>query len=470
MLRATIETIAEVTRGEVLAGSPETVVGGLSIDSRACSPGALFVAMPGEHVDGHTFLVPALECGARALLVTRDRGDIAPALKMAEGLGAPIVRVADTVVALGAIAAWHRNRLTCPVVGITGSTGKTTTKDMLTSVLSQAFRVVATEGNRNNEIGVPLTILAADLGTEVLVVEMGMRGSGQIAALCEIARPTMGLVTNVGVSHIEIMRDETSVADAKGELIAALPADGTAFLNGDDAFSGRIAASSRAPVVRYGLSDSCDVRAESIALDEESRASFDVVWNDTRCPVALSVPGRHNVYNAIAAAAVAVTLGVSCDQLADGLSGARLSSMRMQVFETATGVTVINDAYNANPVSMRAAVETLAGMQASGRRIAVLGDMAELGSLSELAHFQLGECVARSGVEVLVTAGPRASRIAEGARAAGMARENVRQCATVEEASEVLDDVLAAGDIALVKASRVMGLEGVVEGIVTPRG
>jgi UDP-N-acetylmuramoyl-tripeptide--D-alanyl-D-alanine ligase len=469
VLRATIETIAEITLGEVLAGSSETVVSGLSIDSREVAPGALFLAMSGEHFDGHDYLLAALDAGARALMVTRTRGDITPAVEAAERLGAAVVRVNDTIAALGAIASWHRNRLTCPVVGITGSTGKTTTKDMLTSVLAQAFRVVATQGNRNNEIGVPLTVLAADPNTEVLVVEMGMRGIGQIAELALIARPTMGLVTNVGMSHIELMHDETYVADAKGELIAALPDEGRAFLNGDDAFSERIAALSRAPVTRYGLAESCDIRAESIELDEESRASFDVAWHGGRYPVTLGVPGRHNAYNAIAAAAVALALGISCEQLALGLADARLSAMRMQVFETAGGVTVINDAYNANPVSMRAAVETLAGMRARGRRIAVLGDMAELGSFTELAHFQLGELVARLGIDVLVTAGPRAARIAEGARAAGMSPPAVRQCASVEEASEVLDDLLESGDITLVKASRVMGLERVVEGIVTPR-
>jgi UDP-N-acetylmuramoyl-tripeptide--D-alanyl-D-alanine ligase len=323
VLRATIETIAEITLGEVLAGSAETVVSGLSIDSREIDPGALFVAMQGERADGHDYLLAALDAGARALVVTRARGDIAPTVEAAERLGAAVVRVDDTVAALGAVASWHRKRLTCPVVGITGSTGKTTTKDMLTSILARAFKVVATQGNRNNEIGVPLTVLAADPRTEVLVVEMGMRGLGQIAELSLIARPTMGLVTNVGMSHIEIMRDESYVAEAKGELIAALPAEGRAFLNGDDAFSERIAALSHAPVTRYGLTESCDLRAEAIELDEESRASFNIVWDGGRCPVSLEVPGRHNAYNALAAAAVAIELGVSCEQLALGLAAAR---------------------------------------------------------------------------------------------------------------------------------------------------
>lgn len=469
MLRATIETLLEVTGGELLAGSPVTVASGLAVDSRLVAPGAVFVALPGERVDGHDYLLAAIDAGAHGLLVTRSSEDMEAVILRAREAGVAVLRVPDGVRAIAAIARWHRNRLTCMVVGITGSTGKTTTKDMLTSVLAQRFRVVATEGNRNNEIGVPLTVLTADVTTEVLVVEMGMRGSGQIADLAQIARPGLGLVTNVGVSHIELLRDEESVADAKGELIASLPEDGLAFLNGDDAFSDRITALSRAPVMTYGLGEACDVRAEGIVLDADSRAAFEIVWNERRCPVSLSLPGRHNAYNALAAAAVAITLGATCDDVQLGLADARVSAMRMQVFETASGITVINDAYNANPVSMRAAIETLAGVQVTGRRAAVLGDMAELGSLTELAHFQLGEFVHRVGIDTLLTVGSRAVRIAEGARAAGMPVQEVRQCATVDEASEVLDDVIEPGDVVLVKASRVMGLERVVEGIVTPR-
>ena len=470
MLRATVGTLVRVTQGRLIAGNRQTVASGLAIDTRELTPGAAFVALVGEHADGHDFLYDAILAGAHVLFVTLAADELSTLLAQPETADVAVVRVRDGAQALRDIAAWHRTRLSCPVVGITGSTGKTTTKDMLTSVLSRRLRVVATEGNRNNEIGVPLTLLSADPATEVLVVEMGMRGIGQIGELAAIAQPTLGLVTNVGTSHIELLRTQESVADAKSELLAALPGDGVAFLNGDDAYSDRIEKASRAPIVRYGLSEWCDVRAEAIMSDEESRASFELVAPQNRCEVKLSVPGRHNVYNALAAAAIALELGADCEDVVDGLADVRLSAMRMQVFETASGVTVINDAYNANPVSMRAAIDTLLDMRTPSRRVAVLGDMAELGSLSELAHFQLGELVGRGGVDVLVTVGPRATRIAEGARVGGMAAENVRSCATVEEASEVLDDVLLPGDIALVKASRVMELERVVEGIVTPRG
>ena len=469
MLRATIDTIVPIVAGELLAGSSEGVVAGLSTDSRELEPGGLFVALPGEHVDGHDFLDDAMDRGARALIVMRGPDELGGALDVAVERGVAVLRVDSALHAIQSLSAWHRGRLHCPVVGITGSTGKTSTKDLLASVLSTRFAVVSTSGNRNNELGVPLTLLEANPNTDVVVVEMGMRGTGQIAALCGIARPTLGLVTNVGTSHIELLETQEAVADAKAELAAAVPEEGTVFLNGDDAYAERIAGVTRAPIVYYGLSDRCAVRAEDIVLDEESRAEFTLTAGSEPFSVVLGVPGRHNVYNALAAAAVGLALGCTPEEVAAGLGTAELSAMRMQVFETARRVTVVNDAYNANPVSMRAAIETLAAMQPEGRRIAVLGDMAELGSLTELAHFRLGELVGRLPVDVLVTVGPRAQRIAEGARAAGMAPGVVRPCATVEEASEVLDDLLGTGDAVLVKASRVMGLERVVDGIVSPR-
>ncbi len=469
MLRATAGTLVRVAGGKLIAGSRQTVVSGLVIDTRELEPGAAFVALVGEHTNGHDYLYDAILAGAHALIVTLRADELRTLLEQPEASDVAVIRVEDGAQALRDIASWHRTRLTCPVIGITGSTGKTTTKDMLSSVLCRDRRVVATEGNRNNELGVPLTVLAADPVTEALIVEMGMRGLGQIADLASVAQPTVGLVTNVGTSHIELLETVEAVAEAKGELVAALPPDGVAFLNGDDAFSDRIEKVSRARVLRYGLGDWCDVRAEDIVLDDDSRASFTVVADHERFDVALSVPGRHNVYNALAAIAIGLELRVTPENIQAGLADIQLSGMRMQIFETASGVTVINDAYNASPASMRAAIETLLDMRAPARRIAVLGDMAELGSLTELAHFEIGELVGRRGIDVLVTVGPRSMRIGEGARVGGMAAENVRGCATVEEASEVLDDLLEAGDIVLVKASRVMSLERVVEGIVTPR-
>ncbi|TLM98705.1 MAG: UDP-N-acetylmuramoyl-tripeptide--D-alanyl-D-alanine ligase, partial [Actinobacteria bacterium] len=277
MLRASVDTIVRVTGGELVFGDLESFATDLTLDSRTATPGCVFVALPGEHVDGHDFLRQALEGGARVLVVTRDRDELASALTIALQRGASVVRVPDAVAAVQGLATWHRSRLLCPVIGVTGSTGKTTTKDFIEAVLSTSLRVVSTQGNKNNELGVPLTVLRAGSNTDVLVVEMGMRGLGQIAHLCEVARPTMGLVTNVGTSHVEILGTQDAIATAKGELVRAIPGDGAVFLNGDDQFTGILSALAAARVTRYGLTEACEVRAESIVLAPDSRASFSLV-------------------------------------------------------------------------------------------------------------------------------------------------------------------------------------------------
>lgn len=469
MLTLSVETLIAVTGGTLVWGSTDTMVNGVATDSRTVEPGALFVAFVGEHVDGHRYLEDAVASGARALLITCDSDGIDGVLESASRRDVAIVRVSDALAAVQSLARHHRERLFCPVIGVTGSTGKTTTKEFVTSVLGTRRKVVSTRGNRNNELGVPLTVMDARADTDVLVVEMAMRGQGQIAELCHITRPTIGLVTNIGMSHIELLGSQEAIVSAKAELVGAIPEEGMVFLNGDDAFSETLALSSRAPVVHYGLGEGCDVRAVEIELDGESRASFKILGADVSVPVSLAVPGRHNVYNALAAAAIAMHLGLEPDDIALGLAKASAGEMRMQSFTSAGGIHVINDAYNANPTSMRAAIETLAGMSTAERRIAVLGDMAELGSLAELAHFRIGEEVAVLPIDVLVTVGERASRIADGARARGMDPQAIRPCATADEASEVLDDLLEPEDVVLVKGSRVMGLERVVEGIVEPR-
>jgi len=469
MLRATVETVADITDAQVLLGSPDTSVNGLAVDSREVEPGCVFAALPGEATDGHVFIEEALRGGARLILVTRGAEELADAVLLASQRGASVLQVADALAAVQALATWHRSRLRCAVIGVTGSSGKTTTKDFLTSVLATSMRVASTVGNRNNELGVPLTVFSAGSETDALIVEMGMRGLGQISQLCSIARPHFGLVTNVGTSHIELLGSQEAVAAAKAELVSCVPADGSVFLNGDDCYSSVLADSAVAPVTYYGLGETCTVRAENVELDEESRASFDLITSQGEVAVRLPVPGRHNVYNALAAASVGLRLAVTLEKVSEGLAGASTQAMRMESFTAASGVLVINDAYNANPSSMAAAVDTLAQVKVAGRRVAVLGDMAELGSLTELAHFRIGEQVAGLPIDALVTVGAKARRIADGAKAKGMAADAVRPCQTVDEAVEVLDDLLVPGDAVLVKASRVMGLEAVVDGIVTPR-
>jgi UDP-N-acetylmuramoyl-tripeptide--D-alanyl-D-alanine ligase len=462
-----VDTLAQVTGGTIVHGAGTVTVNGIVVDSREVTPGCLYVAYPGDHADGHDFVGAALEAGARAALVTHWDEALETAVVEARRAEAVIIQVADALAAITALAAWHRSRLDRPVIGITGSTGKTTTKDFIASALGTRMKVVATRGNRNNELGVPLTLLEAGSDTGVVVVEMGMRGPGQIAELCGIAVPTAALVTNVGMTHIEVLGSQEAIVDAKAEIVRCIGPDGRVFLNGDDALTARLAEQTRATVVTYGTEEHDDVRAVGLTVGEDGLPSFTLEADGDSADVTLPIPGRHNAYNAAAAAAVALYLGLSLSEIAEGLSSAQTTGMRMEVFASASGVTVINDAYNASPASMRAALTTLHDMPADGRRIAVLGDMAELGSLSELAHFGLGELVPKSA-DLLVTVGTCAQRIAEGARAEGMPAESVRPCANVDEAIEVLADILAPGDVVLVKASRVMRLERVVEGIIEP--
>lgn len=466
MLRANADTIARVTGGEVIGGDADRFCTGVAIDSRTVVRDNVFVALLGERTDGHLHLREAVDRGASILVLSRSTDEIIPELNRAVGRNVSVVLVEDGAAAIDSLARWHRGRLLCPVIAVTGSSGKTTTKEYIASVLRTRLSVVATIGNRNNELGVPLTILAAGSETGALVLEMGMRGLGQIAELCAIARPTMGVVTNVGTSHIELLGSRESIAVAKGELAEALHEDALLILNDDDEYSDDIAQRTHATVVRYGTSEGCEVWASDVRLDERGMPGFlmSTPLGDRR--VRLRVPGRHNVPNALAAAIVGVRSALALDEIVDSLERVEPEPMRMQPIETASGILVLNDAYNANPSSMRAAISTLGEMQVDGMRVAVLGDMAELGSFTELAHFEMGEEVARNGVDLLVAVGPRASRIAEGALAAGMSHEAVVGVADAGEALAVVTGRVGEGDVVLVKASRVMGLESVVEGMV----
>jgi UDP-N-acetylmuramoyl-tripeptide--D-alanyl-D-alanine ligase len=465
MMTISAAYLAEIAGGEIVAGPLDVVARGAEIDSREVTPGMAFFALPGERTDGHDHIEAAARAGARVAVVSRFDESVVAQLGKPGAPDMAVVLVPDVAAALRTLAMHHRSTLRCTVVGITGSTGKTSTKDFLLAALGEGRSVVATLGNRNNELGVPLTLLRAGARTDVLIVEMGMRGEGQIRRLCEIARPTLGIVTNIGQTHMELLGSQEAIVRAKGELVECVPADGHVFLNGDDAWSRGLADRTAAPITWYGMGESVDVRASDVSVDDLGRPSFTLTADGGSETVTLPLPGRHHAYTAAAAAATALALGVSLQEIAVRLGDVHVSDMRMQLFVAANGITVINDAYNASPASMRAAVSTLADIQSRGARVAVLGDMAELGSLTELAHFRIGEAVARCGIESLVTAGSRAQRIAEGAIAAGMAPSAVRPCATVEEASEVLDDLLAAGDTVLVKASRSMGFERIVERI-----
>jgi UDP-N-acetylmuramoyl-tripeptide--D-alanyl-D-alanine ligase len=451
MIGLSLSEVAELTGGALTGAAGARVTGKVTLDSRAVAPGDLFVAVVGERVDGHDFLGAAAAAGAVAALSTRADDAL------------PTVVVDDPVLALGRLATGVHARLTAGglrTLGITGSSGKTSTKDLLGQVLATAGPTVSPPGSYNNDIGLPLTVLDADEETRFLVLEMGSRGPGHIARLCRIARPQIGVVLNVGSAHLGEFGSPEGTARAKGELVEALPEDGAAVLNADDPRVLGMASRTRARVVTTGRGPDADVRATRGAVDEQGRAIFDLRVGEETHPVHLQVVGEHQVANALSAAGAALAAGMSPADVAAALSAATARSRwRMEVDRRADGVTVVNDAYNANPESMRAALAALTGLPAD-RRIAVLGAMGELGADAPAEHERLGRDAAAAGVDLIVAVGPDAVGIAEGAAAAG--RRTGEESVHVPDraaARELLSEVLRPGDVVLLKASRAYGLE-----------
>ena len=418
---------------------PDVAVDGATIDSRWVHGGELFVPVQSAR-DGHAFVADAVAAGAAAYLTARAPGP---------GPGTAVV-VTDTVAALTDLGRAARDRLPDRVVGITGSAGKTSTKDLLAAALTGPFLPAASERSFNNELGVPLTLVNAPAGADAAVVEMGARGVGHIRFLCAIARPTVGVVTNVGLSHTEMLGSLDGVAAAKAELVAALPASGRAVLNADDHRVAAMAATSAAPVLSFGL-ERGDVRATRLVLDDELRPAFRLVtpWGDA--DVRLEVRGAHHAANAAAAAAAALAVGATVEAVAAGLAGARSSPWRMDLSRAAAGGTVLNDAYNANPASTEAALRALAALPAH-RRVAVLGPMLELGEHSASEHRRIGELARTLGIDHLVTVG-----------APAYGGQDVRD---VDDAVALVGAV-GPGDAVLVKASRAAGLERLADALIT---
>ena len=452
MIARALSEIARAVDGE-LRGD-DRVASSVVTDSRRAEPGSVFVALRGEHVDGHSFVDDAFAHGAAAAVVSRD------------GLGGTVVRVDDTGRALLALAADERRRMPhATVIGVTGANGKTSTKDLASAVLATRFRTHASPASFNNEIGLPLTLLGAPPETEVVIAEMGARRRGDVAMLCEIARPDVVAVTNVGVAHMEIFGSWEAIIAASAEPLDALDGDGIAVLNVDDPVVRGLASRVRGRLVRFGSSEEADVRAEEVAIDEDGCASFLLVEGAERERVQLAVPGEHMVSNALAAAACGVALGVSASECAVALKDARISAWRMETLTTREGVRVLNDAYNANPESMAAGLKAARWMARDGRLAAVLGHMAELGPISFDEHERLGELIVRVGVERLITVGEPARAILRSAVREGQLPEDA---ADYDEPAQAVDDLRAwmrPGDVVLVKGSRVAGLERVAEAL-----
>lgn len=460
-----LSRIAEVVGGELnteAQGIAESLAGGWSVDSRAVSTGDVFVAIEGERVDGHTFVPGAIAAGASAALVTR------------EVEGYPCIVVRDPVRALGEMAAWYRREvLTATVIGVTGSSGKTTTKDLISDVLEG--NVVAAAGSFNTEVGVPLTILSADESTRFLVLEMGMRGLGHIRYLVEMAQPDIGVVLNVGTAHVGVMANPGEIAMAKGELAEGLPAHGFAVLNADDPQVASMAARTSASVVWFGTGADVDVAAEDVSIDEAGHPVFNLrVKDQPPVQVSMKLYGEHFVESALASAAVGNICGMSAPRIAEHLSRARAKSpWRMEVHTTTRGVTVISDVYNANPESMRAALKALRSMGArstgarsignAGRTWAVLGEMRELGDLSVAEHDAIGRLVVRLDISRLVCVGPGTKVMHLAASNEGSWGDESVWVPDSDAAIALLDAEVESGDTVLIKASRAVGLERIAE-------
>lgn len=455
MIAMTLAEIAEAVGGT--AHGDATVTGGAFIDTRTPEPGGLFVAIAGENLDGHDFAEQAVAAGAVAVLANRPTS-------------APTVVVDDVVAALGGLARHVHDALTdLTTYALTGSQGKTGTKDYLASILEGNGPTIATRGNFNNEIGVPLTVLRAGEDTLHLVVEMGARGVGDVAYLCRIAPPDIAAVVNVGTAHIGEFGSREVIAEAKGEIVESLSMEGTAVLNAGDPLVAAMAARTAGKVITFGNGGTLHVT--EVATDDLGRPSFDLQWRGSGATVHLAQLGMHQIENALAAAAMALARGLDLDAVADGLTDARPPSRwRMELHERVDGTAVINDAYNANPESMAAALALLHGIrERAGRRtIAVLGEMLELGDSVLAAHRQVGVDAARAEVDVLLTIGDMAAQMADAAREQAEWQGEAIVTAGHAEAVAWLRQNVSAGDVVLVKASRGAALEHVAEALLDP--
>lgn len=459
MKSMSIAEIRDAVSGKIVQGDPKHKIDSISIDSRTIEPGQLFIAIIGERFDGHQFIPDAIAGGAKALIVDRS-------IKAYPGVD--IIIVEDTTVALQKLAHTYRMQFSgLKIVGVTGSAGKTTTKDMIAGILSQKFNVKKTRGNLNNYYGLPLTLLELDGDEDIAVLEMGMSRLGEIKLLTDIARPQVGVVTNVGPTHLEYLKTVANVAQGKRELIEGLPEDGIAVLNYDnsyvremeDYFSGK-------RVICYGMDKRADIYAENITFDDEKgMTTFDVIFEGEKERIIFDKPGKHNVYNALAAIAVARYYGLSWEEIKAGLMNIELSSLRWDVKKINNNILLINDTYNANPLSMEAAI-TAAKEMAKKRVITVLGAMLELGPEEKISHLELGEFVYNQDIDVLITVGKLGELITQGAIKAGMNEDRVFVYDNNQKAAKQLLQIMKPGDTILVKGSRGIKMEEIVEEVV----
>ncbi len=448
-----ISEICQFTGGGAIQPYDDFEVGGVSTDSRLVKNGDVFVALEGENYNGHDFCQVAVQKGAKALVVSNLPQPLPDSVV--------VIKVKNTLKAYQDIAACHRSKFNLPVVAVTGSAGKTSTKDIIAAALSESKNVLKSQGNHNNEIGLPLTLLDLTPQHQVLVVELGMRGLGQIRELAEIARPDIAVVTNVGQTHIELLGSQENIVAAKRELVESLSDSGTAILNGDDTYVREMASATKARKLFYGLGESADITAKNI-----KREGLTTVFccankiSGQEYEVRLPLLGEHNVYNALAAIAVTTVLKIDKDIMLSGLATTVLSGMRQEVSE-AGGLLLVNDAYNANPAAMCAAAKMLNNMPGK-RKVMILGDMLELGDMSDEAHRAVGREIVRQGIDMVVTVGDKSALISRES-----AEQGVRSWHFAEKTPvlPLLEEILQPGDTVLFKGSRGMRMEELLDGL-----
>lgn len=457
MEQAAIDEIAAAVRGRIVRGDSGTRIQGVGTDSREEVSGLLYVPLVGERFDGHEFILDVARKGAVACFSTRDL----PLGRLPENFA--VIRVADTLRAYQDLARWNRLRHQAPVVAITGSCGKTTTKEMIANVLRASLKggVVGSKGNENNEIGVPKTLLRVDGSTKAVVLEMGMRGPGEVALLAEIARPNFGLITNIERTHIGRLGSEQAIADAKGELIEKMNDRHAVVLNADNRWTPYLIEKTGAMVVRFGIEGKVEVMAREIVANFDG-ISFVVEAMETKFPVHLPLLGKVNVYNALAAVSVGLVMACTTEGIRDGLKEGLYRQGRMKIERTSNGKVVIDDTYNSNPASLRYALELLGTLPWQHRRVAILGDMLELGEFSREEHRDIGKTVAYKHCDLLITYGKEAKQIGEGALHVSMPPEMVLHFDNLSLFKRRGLGLLAPNDLVLVKGSRGIKMEEIV--------
>lgn len=455
MQAMTCGEIVRATDGVLISGDTGTTFPGITIDSRKIKEGDLFIPIAGQRFDGHDFISCSIDKGAVGVLTQKN---IKPSGNIS------IIKVQDTTKALGDIAAYYRQKFNIPFVGVTGSVGKTSTKDMIAEVLGRKYNVLKTEGNYNNEIGLPLTLLNMDAFHEVAVVEMGMSGFGEIKRLSSILKPDIAIITNIGISHMEKLGSRQNILKAKLEILEGLKKDGLLILNGDDKLLYGLKDLLEFKTIFYGMEDGVLYQVYNIKSRGEQGIHFEITIDGRDYRVRIHVPGVHNIYNALAAIAVGVELKVPMDLVIDGIGKFNPGEMRLNIVSCGD-VKIIDDCYNASPQSMEAAIGVLSEIGANSRKIAVLGGMLELGGLSYKSHFDVGKFAVTKGIDYIITVGEDGKNIALGAVDTGAETGSVLSFDNNSEAIGYLKDMIANGDVILIKGSRGMKMEEIVKAL-----